>query len=344
VGGGGKVAGWFSDKFRSLVNKIKEPAVPLSFKAKAIIVTLSLVIVCGGGYIAYRFYDFTQNNPKFCVGCHLMQTAYDSWAQSKHKSLNCHQCHHLTIPEQNQLLISFIMHRPTKVPERHGKVIVGSHVCNECHTSGDAPRINKSLFHAKHVYMEQLECTYCHGEVKADKSGLHRFLPTEKFCLKCHPGKAVHGEGMGGLACLNCHTDRTHDLKPGRKKCLFCHSNDDRIRKELKADATMDVRYFQPESATVKKAIKISINNDSPMQFYCYQCHKPHTQGKVRPSSALCMGCHDNIKRVGKHKVHLAMDMQCKDCHKPHLWRITEAAAKTTCTQCHEYRSPKAFF
>jgi nitrate/TMAO reductase-like tetraheme cytochrome c subunit len=344
VGGGGKVAGWFSDKFRSLVNKIKEPAVPLSFKAKAIIVTLSLVIVCGGGYIAYRFYDFTQNNPKFCVGCHLMQTAYDSWAQSKHKSLNCHQCHHLTIPEQNQLLISFIMHRPTKVPERHGKVIVGSHVCNECHTSGDAPRINKSLFHAKHVYMEQLECTYCHGEVKADKSGLHRFLPTEKFCLKCHPGKAVHGEGMGGLACLNCHTDRTHDLKPGRKKCLFCHSSDDRIRKELKADATMDVRYFQPESATVKKAIKISINNDSPMQFYCYQCHKPHTQGKVRPSSALCMGCHDNIKRVGKHKVHLAMDMQCKDCHKPHLWRITEAAAKTTCTQCHEYRSPKAFF
>ena len=213
-----------------------------------------------------------------------MQEAYDSWAKSEHSKLNCHDCHHLTIPEQNQLLISFVMHRPTKVPERHkGQVIVSSKTCNECHTSKNAKRINKSLFHAKHVYMEQIECTECHGEVKADKSGLHHFLPTEKFCTKCHTGKAVHGEGMGGLACLNCHTDRTKDLKPGRMKCLYCHSADESIKKRLKDDATMDVRFFQPEPATIKKAIKIVFDEKAPMQFYCYECHKPHTQGKVKP-------------------------------------------------------------
>jgi hypothetical protein len=154
----------------------------------------------------------------------------------------------------------------------------------------------------------------------------------------------VHGEGIGGLACLNCHTDRTKDLKPGRLKCLYCHSSDENIKKQLKQDATMDVRFFQPEQATIKKAVKIVFDEKAPMQFYCYECHKPHTQGKVKPGSTHCLGCHANTPKVGKHKVHLDMDMQCKDCHKPHLWRVTEASAKKDCVQCHEYRSPKAFF
>ena len=337
-----KLFDWFRGKITQLTERLKEP---ISLKAKLLIIALILVIVSGGGFVSYKFYDFTQNNPKFCVGCHLMQPAYDTWAQSEHKSLNCHDCHHLTVPEQNQLLISFVLHRPTQVPERHkGQVIVSSSYCNRCHTEGKAKRINKSLFHAKHVYMEQIECTECHGEVKADKSGLHHFLPTEKFCTKCHKGKQVHGEGMGGLACINCHTDRTKDLKPGRLKCLYCHSRDESIKKQLKEEATMDVRFFAPDAPTIKKAIKIVFDEKAPMQFYCYECHKPHTPGKVKPHSEDCLRCHTGVTKIGKHKVHLNMDMQCKDCHKPHVWRVTEASAKKDCVACHEYRSPRAFF
>lgn len=337
-----KAFDFFKEKLLWAKDRLQEP---LSLKAKVLIVSLVLVIVGGGGFVAYKFYDFTQNNPKFCVGCHLMQDAYDSWAQSEHKALNCHDCHHLTIPEQNQLLISFVMHRPSKVPERHkDRIIVPTDTCNRCHTTEKAPRINTSLFHAKHVYMEQLECTLCHGEVKADKSGLHHFLPTEKFCVKCHEDKNVHGEGMGGLACLNCHTDRTKDLKPGRRKCLYCHSNDENNRKLLQEDGTMDVKFFPPDAATIRKATKIVYDEKAPMQFYCYECHKPHTKGKVRPGSEQCLSCHANIQKIGKHKIHLGMDMQCKDCHKPHVWKVTEASAKQVCAQCHEYRSPRTFF
>ncbi len=336
-----KLSNWLKERVGSLQQRLKEP---ISLKAKLLIVVLLMVIVFGGGFVAFKFYDFTQNNPKFCVGCHLMQSAYDSWAKSEHKGLNCHDCHHLSIIEQNQLLISFVLKRPNSVPERHkGQVIVHERTCLTCHTEGKGPRINKSLFHAKHVFMEQIECTECHGEVKPDKSGLHRFLPTEKFCAKCHKDREVHGLGMGELACINCHTDRTKDLKPGRKKCLYCHSAEDSIRKELIADGSMDVRYFSPNSATIQKAIKIQVNENSPMQFYCYECHKPHTPGKVKPKTIDCMKCHSNIPRVGKHKLHLGMDMQCKDCHKPHLWRVTEESAKKNCVKCHEYRSPKAF-
>ncbi len=110
------------------MERLKEP---ISLKAKLLITALILIIVSGGSYVAYKFYDFTQNNPKFCVGCHLMQPAYDSWSQSEHKTLNCHDCHHLTIPEQNQLLSALCCIDRPQVPERHkGQVIVSSKTCN----------------------------------------------------------------------------------------------------------------------------------------------------------------------------------------------------------------------
>jgi predicted CXXCH cytochrome family protein len=339
-----KLIGWVKDRAGGLFARVQERLKePLTFKAKLMILSLLVVIIGGSGFVAYSFYDFTQNNPKFCVGCHLMEPAFESWEKSEHAGVNCHECHHLSVPEMNQLLISFIFHRPTQVPERHAKVIVGSKYCNQCHTEGEAKRINRSLFHAKHVYMEQIECTACHGDVGSDKQGLHRFNPTEKFCTKCHENKVVHGEGMGGLACLNCHTDRTKDLKPGRKKCLYCHGSDDSIRNELISDGSMDVRFFTPDPATVKRATKIVITDKSPMQFYCYECHKPHTPGKVRPKTTDCLGCHAGVRKASTHRVHLNMDMQCKDCHRPHVWTVTEASAKKDCVQCHEYRSPKAF-
>ena len=67
---------------------------------------------------------------------------------------------------------------------------------------------------------------------------------SKSWCLKCHEDKQVHGVGMEELACLNCHTDRTQDLKPGRKKCLFCHGGD-KIRQELIADNSIDVRHYK---------------------------------------------------------------------------------------------------
>ncbi len=336
------MVGWLREKAAQISERLKKP-IPL--QAKLLILAVIGIFLFGSGYTAYKVYDYTQNNPNFCVGCHLMQPAFDTWALSEHKGLNCHSCHHLSVPELNGLLISFVFKRPTAVPARHKEhVIVKQKYCNQCHTEGDAPRINHSLFHAKHVYMEQIECTQCHGETKADKSGLHRFLPTERFCLKCHPDRQVHGEGMGGLACLNCHTDRTQDLKPGRSKCLFCHGSDEGLRKQLIADATIDVRYFSPTDDTIKKAKKIALDEKSPMQFYCYECHKPHTSGKVRPKSGDCLRCHAGVTKSGKHKVHFAMEMQCKDCHKPHVWKVTEASAKKDCITCHEYRSPSLFY
>src|SRR3990172_7542327 len=105
--------------------------------------------------------------------------------------------------------------------------------------------------HAKHYFMEKIECTKCHGYIT------HKFVPEERFCTTCHTNREVHGTGMEALACLNCHTERTADLKPAREKCLFCHGGQD-VRDKLIAEGTVDVRRYPPAPELIKKAIKVS--------------------------------------------------------------------------------------
>lgn len=312
----------------------------MPLKGKIIIAVLLLGIMVGGGIVSFKFYDFTQNNPKFCVSCHLMQPAFDAWEASEHQQINCHDCHHLSIPEQNRLLINFVLHRPETVPDRHGKIIVPWKYCIQCHWEKNekyenAKLINKSRMHAKHVFMEQVECSKCHGYIT------HKFTAEPRFCLKCHQGKVVHGSGMEEIACLNCHTDRTPDLRPGPRKCLFCHGGE-KVRKELIADQTLDVTHYEPSDEIIKKATKITRPPNGPMQFTCYQCHHPHQTS--RPDWRNCMNCHSQILAVGKHGSHIqVMGLECKQCHKPHTWRVTPEQAKKDCVMCHDYKEPESF-
>jgi len=311
-------------------------------KARIILVVLAFVVLGGGGFLGWKLWDYKENNPKFCVTCHLMTPAYAAWEESEHAAVNCHECHHLSLIDQNRLLISFIFKRPESVPTRHGKTIVPWNFCNECHWEKNekfpkAPKITGSTIHSRHFFEQQIECTQCHGYQ------VHKFTPEPRFCVKCHKGKEVHGAGMEELACLNCHTDRTIDLRPDRAKCLYCHGTE-KVRKELVEAGTVDVRHYQPELALIKQATKIKTAEGAPMQFYCYECHKPHEQN-ILPGRNHCLKCHKNIPKMGKHPVHLEMmNMECKDCHKPHIWRVTTEIARRECIKCHGYRDPMTFF
>jgi hypothetical protein len=131
------------------------------------------------------------------------------------------------------------------------------------------------------------------------------------------------------------------DLRPGRDKCLFCHG-EETVRKRLLAEDTIDVRRYEPSPEKVMAATKVNIPKDAPMQFSCYECHKPHEQ--ARPNWDLCLKCHGSIPDVGKHGLHInVMGMQCKQCHKPHVWKVTKEIAKKDCTMCHEYKEPSKF-
>lgn len=311
----------------------------ISTKAKVILMVLMLGFMLMLGFIGYKINDYFEHDPTACGLCHVHDEANKEWAKSVHAGLNCHECHHSTKKDQVVQMYRFAVLGQKTVSPRHGEVIVPWKLCFSCHWEENkkfpnAPNISHSRYHAKHAFIEKIECTKCHGY------RTHKFTLEERYCLTCHKGKEVHGAGMDKLPCLNCHTDRTSDLKPGRKKCLFCHGGED-IRKELIAGGTMDVKHFLPSQETIKKAKKIVVSEEAPMQFPCHECHKPHT--KVKPDSNDCIRCHTTEPKVGKHEMHLLMNMKCLDCHKPHLWKITEEQAKKDCVKCHDYKAPKDF-
>jgi hypothetical protein len=333
---------WFADK--------------LTPKAKIIIAVGALCFTVVMGAAAYRINDYFENDPKACFACHVHDEANKQWAKSEHAGINCHECHHSSKKDQVVQMYRFAFLGQRSVSPRHGEVIVPRRLCLRCHWEKDekfpgAPDISRSQYHAKHVFLEKIECTKCHGYKT------HKFTMEERYCVTCHQDKelqphdetahAASGKGtkaclpMGSLPCFNCHTDRTKDLMPGRKKCLFCHGSE-AVRKELIADGTIDVKHFQPRAETIKRATKIHIPAEAAMQFHCYTCHNPHV--KARPDWNTCtVRCHSTVADVGKHEMHLQMDMKCKDCHRPHIWKVTPEQARKDCVRCHEYRDPKAF-
>ena len=328
----------------------------LSPKAKVIIAIAALGFVIIMGTTAYKINHYFEHDPNACFACHVHDEANKQWARSEHANINCHECHHASKKDQVVQMYRFAFLGQRTVNPRHGEVIVPRTLCLRCHWEKDekypaAPDISKSRYHAKHVFNEKIECTKCHGY------RTHKFSMEERYCLTCHKNKelrphdavaqAKDAKGteaclpMGTLPCFNCHTDRTKNLMPGRKKCLFCHGSES-VRKELLSDATIDVRHFQPKQETIQKAIKIQVSADAAMQFNCYECHNPHIQ--ARPDWANCtVKCHANVPNTGKHDIHLQMNLTCKDCHKPHIWKVSPAQAKKDCVSCHEFKDPREF-
>ena len=322
----------------------------LSYRAKIIIAVGALVFVLIMGFVAYKINDYFENDPNACFACHVHDEANKQWARSEHAGINCHECHHSTKKDQVIQMYRFAFLGQRAVSPRHGEVIVPRTLCLRCHWErveefANAPDISRSRYHAKHVFNEKIECTKCHGY------RTHKFTMEERYCLTCHKDKEFRPHGttdkphvkvpMGDFPCLNCHTDRTRDLKPGRLKCLYCHGGES-VRKQLLADATLDVTHFKPAEETVRKAIKINIPENAAMKFDCNTCHNPHLRS--RPDWANCtVKCHQNVPNTGKHDIHLQMNLTCKNCHKPHLWKITPELAKKECVTCHEYREPKLF-
>jgi len=315
----------------------------LSPKAKKNLAIVMLLVIVVGGVVGYKFWDYKENNPKFCVSCHLMDVAYAKWESSEHKMVNCHECHHLSIIEQNQLMLTLIMHNPKEVPDRHGKVIVPWKYCANCHVDKnekfpDAIKIKDSPFHAKHAFAAKIECTKCHGYKT------HVFTTEPGYCLTCHKDKEpIHG--MPGLECFACHTDKSVDLKPTRDKCLACHGCEAARKNIATQPETLDVKHFKPTAEQVEKACKMTeFPEDGAMKFECYKCHKPH--GQIKPVvEADCLPCHKDIKKKGKHPTHLDMGLKCLNCHIPHGWKVSQATLKSKkCSQeCHGVNNPKNF-
>ncbi len=275
---------------------------------KGMALVLIIVIAVLGVVVGLKYYRHTQEDPQFCMSCHLMKEAFTQWYDGRHKSVICQKCHQLSILEQNQLLATFVISgNSKKFSQTHGREKPWIS-CKQCHMNESIQgslTLNKSYGHAKHVFIQRIDCKTCH------KDALHNFHPNGNACQECHQDKGVHGLGMEAFSCLKCHffSEKTPSMVP-KDRCIKCHP---------------------------------AIPQAGPMaELLCHQCHKPH--GEIKPTPDTCLSeCHRNETSVGQHGFHMKKGLNCIDCHKAHSWIVGKAAAKTLCSQCHSYKSPEQF-
>lgn len=272
-----------------------------------------------GTSIAYRVYDYTENDPDFCQSCHIMKTAWDRWATSEHRKVHCHACHQQSKLESLHQLWLTLVKRPKEVGPH---APVPPQVCAKCHLSHDPhwKQVAQTAGHKVHVEKEKIPCWRCHAK------SIHRFRPPNEICQECHQKEHVEIAPMGRLHCTNCHpylaTQAT--LLPTRNDCLWCHQR--------------------------QLTTQVLFKADSPMQFECQACHNPHR--KQSPTAA-CGTCHGGRSQGSEVEAQQSQDVvlrlgavvqesthpSCLTCHRPHTWK-TEGNKR--CLACHN-PLPKVF-
>lgn len=290
------------------VKKIADFLIKLIEETKGFILVVIVAIALLGTIVGYRYYRYTQEEPEFCMSCHMMKEAFLEWRKGRHRDVICQTCHQLSMLEQNQLLVAYVVKgNGVKFSQTHGREKPWEG-CKKCHMDEVAQgslTMRKSYGHARHVFMQKIECKTCH------KNTLHNFRPNENACQNCHRDKGVHGIGMEAFSCLKCHSfsEKIPSMIP-KDRCIKCHN---------------------------------SIDGKGPMSgLLCHQCHKPH--GRIIPNSITCSGeCHKNEAVVGQHGFHIRKGVNCLDCHKPHTWIVGRDKAMTLCSKCHPYKDPKRF-
>lgn len=293
-----------TQKFFKLLDRFMEK------NRRELFIILLLIAICGS-IVGYRYYVYTRDDPQFCLTCHMMQESIVSWQKSRHWNVTCQTCHRMSFLEQNSLLLSYVAKGTTgPVGEKHGREAPWKS-CKNCHLEGMAQgsvSVRRSYGHARHIFMENISCDKCHS------GKTHTFKPDLNACARCHVGKVVHGVGMEGLACLNCHN---YGGPEGGKmvtdeRCLKCHTG---IRRR-----------------------------GGPMsRLRCFDCHKPHDQIKFTSSDCV-RECHAGEVNVGQHRLHMEKArLECLTCHKAHDWVVGKKQARGLCDRCHPLKDPGTF-
>ncbi len=275
--------------------------------ATAVIVVLAIVFALTG----YKVYDYTQHDPAFCTSCHIMDEAYEKWADSVHSDITCHDCHRPNLKSNLNQLYVYLTDPPEKPrhkPELENSICVRCHHTNGGKTEGQVSGLGHwqavlaEAGHQEHVGKQKIQCIRCHSP------SLHDFEPQQQLCEECHKHTTLEKSAMD-QHCTVCHKFKAvgrEGLRPNRDDCLECH------------------QFMQVGSEIFPDG-----GESAMMHWDCKECHKPHT--KPLMSDDDCRECHEI--QLAESAIHtVASHSECLSCHRPHSWKVNH---ESTCMICH---------
>lgn len=296
---------------------------------KLALAAIAVVLVAGVAAMGTVTWNYTQHSNDFCVGCHIMNPAFQKFSDTtnKHAKLSCHDCHQQSLYASARQVYMWVAERPEKIGKH---ATVPNKVCENCHVTKDTAtwqHIASTAGHRVHLEsdsssLKNLQCITCHGVE------LHRFASVNETCGQsgCHKPSETN-IALGKMAeqtdlhCISCHAFTadvpllaTRDsargtLIPGMEQCLGCH----KMQKVL-AD-------FDPAK--------------DPHGGKCGTCHNPHLQKTASAAVKSCTtaGCHANWREEPFHvgASHKQIASQCLTCHVPHAAKVDAS----NCEGCH---------
>jgi hypothetical protein len=298
--------------------------------SKIAMTAILIVAIAGSVGFGTASWNYIQHNNDFCVGCHVMGTAWTKFQHSEHRKLKCHDCHQQSIVASMRQLYLWVAERPNSIPA-HSKVPTA--VCQNCHNQEHPDsawkRIMTTAGHRTHLNnanskLRNVQCVTCHG------AEVHHFVPIDKTCGQsgCHEDLQIKLGKMAAqtsLHCTGCHnftvavgenispdSARTQ-LVPTGGECLDCH--------QMKQKLAATLAEFDP--------------NKDPHKAVCGSCHNPHKQTTPGQSFETCATaqCHARPDTLtpfhrGLPKGELA---KCGTCHQAHIWKVPSK----DCVACH---------
>ena len=284
----------------------------------------------GGGYYAYRTYDYVQHDNDFCMQCHLMQEPFEAFARSAHQGLGCKACHQPNIFQRSQMGLTAVIENPDQLAKH---ATVPNERCAECHIDGDPEKwrqIANTAGHRVHLdskdpALQGLQCVECHS------TSVHEFAPIDRTCAQsgCHEDATIQLGEMSNLTihCAACHNfvaPVTSDagimaspideaILPGQNECLSCH---------------------------VMRAL-VEMPAPDPHQGDCAACHNPHAQREPAEAALSCTasGCHTEPQAITPFHRGLGTGVLggCLNCHQAHDFGLEGS----DCASCHADLAPR---
>lgn len=272
-----------------------------------------------------------------CVSCHEMESLYDQWHSSSHRSIACTKCHGGALT----LDVEFHWNNATRVyshlrgdlPEEIGfgnlYVQAMTEQCQACHrqeyaawqSGPHSATYARNFLDKKHNTANMLmdDCLRCHGMhfqggiadlvAPINRSGPWRILPAELA-------------NMPSMPCLTCH--ETHrEGQPMQKTDVQGRvpgPSQEITRPSLAFYDRRSQRYIPladlPMPAMLEGARAVKMSKDQ-RQALCYQCHAP--------ASTIQVGSGDDRTGIGVHE-----GISCLACHAQHGQKT-----RASCASCH---------
>ena len=272
------------------------------------------ILVVAGIAVAAAFKATSTH--QFCSSCHIMEPYVQAWSASRHRTVECVQCHFpptfkdaLWVKFQaSTQLVKWATETYSSKP--FADVRDASCLRSGCHASetldARAPltfRRVTGFAHAVHLDAGMtgvaLRCTSCHAQTVVDR----HFEVVDSTCFTCHFKGSRAGRELKPLGgCPACHGAPGRDLQVG--SAAFNHRE------------------------VVQRGVA------------CSSCHINVVEGAGDAPVDRCLGCHNEREKLAiasdvpaVHRAHVTThSIECTRCHTPIKHRLPPLSATTALT------------